>query len=224
MASIVTEQMSAPTLSRRLFSEEVAEFLKGEILAQRLKPGTRLVEAEIAERFKLSKSPIREAFRLLAAEGLVVSEAHRGSFVAKLDLHDILELGTLRAALEGFAAQLAAERISVDDIRELENIVDSMETAQDEVALSELHIRFHETLTGYSAHSRVIAILNGLRSQIHTQISLTNLVYQGREAVAREHRILLDALKSGEPAIMRSLVEKHVYQAFPRLQEFFSEK
>ncbi len=95
----MAEALPTPLISRNLLSIEVARFIRREILSGNLRPGDHLVEASFAQRLQISQSPVREAFRLLEAEGLVISYPHRGSFVAKLDPRDTWELDTLRAVL-----------------------------------------------------------------------------------------------------------------------------
>lgn len=208
-----------PILPRNLLSAEVAHFIRGQILSGRLRPGEHLIEASFAETLQTSKSPVREAFKMLEAEGLVVSYPHRGSFVAKLDAQDLWELDTLRALVEPFAAQLACDRIDAEGIGRLEELVAAMGRADDEVALSDLHARFHQEVTRYAGHRRIVDILNGLWSQMSLLLALTGFGPLGREEVQKDHRILLDSIKEKDPARTRCLFEEHVYRTLPGLIE-----
>jgi DNA-binding GntR family transcriptional regulator len=207
-------------ISRKLLPREVADYIKREIQEERSRPGDRVLEIELARRLGISQSPVREAFRLLEAEGILIKYPYQGSFVVKLSADDVRELGTLRSLLETYAGELAAPRLDQKALEMLESIVESMKTAPHEQALSALHLRFHKLLTSYSRHRRIIEILNRLESQIETFLSLTQLVYHGNEAVAHEHRIVLDVLKSGpSSAQIRRVLKQHFDQAIPLLME-----
>src|SRR5712692_2244847 len=97
-----------PLDARRSLVEEAAELLRQEILSGRFRQGEHLVETKIAEQLRVSRGPVREAFKLLRAEGLVEEEPRRGTFVVSLSARDATEIYELRAAIEGRAAHLLA--------------------------------------------------------------------------------------------------------------------
>ncbi len=209
----------SPIISRNLLSIEVATFIRREILSGNLQPGDHLVEASFAQRLQISKSPVREAFRLLEAEGLVVSYPHRGSYVAKLDPRDTWELDTLRAILEPFAAQLALEKMDAELICRLEDLVSAMGSAADQVALSELHAQFHKTVIHGSGHKRIVEILDGLWSQMNLLLTVTHFGHLEQATVQHNHQLLLDALKERDGARVRRLFEEHISRTLPGLME-----
>src|SRR5271170_5056736 len=92
----------------------IVERLRGDILARRLSPGARLVESNLTERFAVSRGPVREALRRLAAEGLIEHVPHRGALVRRLSAREIEELFQIRLELESLAARLAAEADDAD--------------------------------------------------------------------------------------------------------------
>ncbi len=205
-------------LQRSTLSAEVASYLKQEIIEHRLKPGDRLVEAEIAERLQTSKSPVREAFRILEAEGLVTSSPHRGVSIARLGPDDLWEINTLRALVEGFAAPLAAQKLDPEGWQTLEEIVQEMGSAATESDLSALHVRFHETVSRYAGHQRIHDLDRGLMLQTRALLAMTqHLVHQGRDSVQHEHRVLLEAMRSGDAETMRRAFERHIYDQMPAM-------
>jgi DNA-binding GntR family transcriptional regulator len=209
----MTQENIVAPLRRNTLSAEVALYIKQEVIEHRLKPGDRLVEADFAERLQISKSPIREAFRLLEAEGLVVNSPHRGAVVARLGPQDLWEINTLRALVEGFASPLAAQTLDAE-----------MADAPDESTLSALHVRFHETVSRYAGHQRIADLDRDLMLQTRALLAMTqHLVHQGRESVQREHRILLDALRSGDAEEMRRLFEMHIYDQMPAMIQLLAE-
>lgn len=211
------EHTVAP-LQRSTLSAEVASYIKQEIIEHRLKPGDRLVEAEVAERLQTSKSPVREAFRILEAEGLVVSSPHRGVSIARLGPDDLWEINTLRALVEGFAAPLAAQKLDVEGWQTLDEIVTGMGSAPTEGDLSALHVRFHETVSRYAGHQRIHDLDRELMLQTRALLAMTqHLVRQGHESVQHEHRLLLDAMRTGDAEQMRQACEKHIYEQMPAM-------
>src|SRR6202043_1796297 len=97
-----------PLDARRSLAEDAVELLRHEILSGRFRQGEHLVETKIAQQLRVSRGPVREAFKLLRAEGLVKEEPRRGMFVVSLSARDAREIYELRAAIEGRAAQLLA--------------------------------------------------------------------------------------------------------------------
>ena len=215
---------SGSPLSHSLLSREVASFIRQEIVGGRLRPDERLVEASFAERLKISKSPVREALRILEGEGLVVSYPHRGSFVVQLDTHDLWELDSLRSLVEPFAAQLAANNIDADGIKALEDLVAAMGSTADELSLSELHTKFHKSLALYSGHKRIIEIVNGLWSKMDLLLTLTHFGYLGKDQVQNDHRALLEAIKEKDSAKIRSRFEEHLNRTLPGLMDALRQK
>src|SRR5690242_14047148 len=118
-----------PLRSRKPLAEEAADQIRDEILAGRLGQGERLVETRIAEALNISRGPVREAFKLLRAEGLVREERNRGTYVVSLSSSDIHEIYDLRAAIESRAAKLLARRGHPAEIDELKRALAELEEA-----------------------------------------------------------------------------------------------
>lgn len=110
-------------------SAYVADHLRREILAGRIEPGERLGVAEVAGRLRLSQTPVREAFKLLAADGLVALNAYRGAHVAELSADEYEEIFTMRVPLEELAARKATPLVSDGDIAEMKRALDGMRSA-----------------------------------------------------------------------------------------------
>ncbi|HZQ06183.1 MAG TPA: GntR family transcriptional regulator [Anaerolineae bacterium] len=210
---------SVADISRNLLSIEVANFIRREILNGTLRPGDHLIEATFAQRLQTSKSPVREAFRLLEAEGLVVNYPHRGSFVTQLDPRDVWELDTLRAVLEPFAAELALEKIDQDGIRKLEALVSAMDSVENEIVMSQLHADFHKTIIHCSGHKRIIEILDGLWAQMNLLLVITHFGHLKKETIRHDHQLLLEAIKQRNAAQVRKLFREHVYGTLPGLMQ-----
>src|SRR3954464_9921262 len=111
-------------------SEAVAAELRRLITSGELAPGTHLRQTEIAARFGMSTTPVREAFMILAREGVVRQDAHRGVVVFEPSLEELTETYEIREALEALATELAAKRLTEDDLEALDTLVEQMRSAK----------------------------------------------------------------------------------------------
>ena len=121
--------MDSDRLQPRQLWEDVAAILRRDILSGALAPGTRLIEVDLADRFGVSRGPIREALRELGRVGLVVDRPRQGVFVSTPTDTDLDEITAFREAIEMAAARIAMSRITPGDIDRLRSVVDAMETA-----------------------------------------------------------------------------------------------
>ena len=203
-------------LERDLLRERARAGIREAIASGELKPGEQIVEAAIAAKIGVSRSPVREALRQLEQQGLVESVPNRGTFVAALDEGDVEEIVLLRGALEGLAARLAADRMGRRDVRALEDVVARMERhsgpgAREESAFIEADAEFHSALVRFSGHRR----LQRMWAELDPFIWLLTVDAEGirrgdRPAVAAEHRQLLNPLGSGDPEAAQRAVWRHI--------------
>ncbi len=205
----------APLAGDRLMADRVRGVIAEAIVAGQLKPGERLIEARLAEQLAVSRSPVREALRRLALEGLVVGQPHRGFRVTSLSRDDVIELYALRAALEALAAKLAVRGATPAIVQRLGAIVESMRTAAhrgDIQRMAILDMSFHEIVGEASSNGRLIRILRSLRLQIRESIAI-NLIYDNPADVVAQHEQLLAALQARKPAEFGRLMEAHISAA-----------
>jgi DNA-binding GntR family transcriptional regulator len=196
--------------------ELVAADLRDAILSGRFRPGERVSDAKIAAEMGISRAPVREAIRQLAARGLVKEEPRRGAFVSRLTPSGARQVYDCRRALEG----LAARRISVDadlavHVARLREIVRDMERAgirKDSVAMAEVDHRFHLTLcelTGNSWLSRLYGQLSDQSRLMQALDTFAHLDADARELVMR-HEPIVDAIASGDPKVAEREVVAHI--------------
>ena len=143
----------------------VFENLRGAIVEGRLKPGERLMEVQLAEQLGVSRTPVREAIRKLELEGLVVMLPRKGAYVANMSLKDLIDVLEIRASLEGLAASLAAERITDEDIKKLESIVEEFKDGINESnveALLRKDVEFHECIFKSTNNKKLHQLINSL--------------------------------------------------------------
>ena len=148
--------------------EVVCETLREAIISGILKPGERLMEIQLADELGVSRTPIREAIRKMELEGFLVMVPRRGTYVADLSIKDINEVFEIRTALDVLAAGLAAERITEEEIEELERLlvyIGEMIEEKNYEKIIETDGEFHDVLYKASRNDRLIGIINNLREQ-----------------------------------------------------------
>ena len=202
-----------------------ADSIRDAILQGSLRPGERLVESAIAAQLNLSRGPVRDGLRQLAAEGLVVIVPRRGTFVSQLSGVDIQEISTLRAAIEGLAARLLAEMRDGEAVRQLEALLDEMAKAgdADPVRFAALDLKFHETLVRASGHRRLYQSWANLRTQIWMFIRETRLGNLGSAESTREfHEAIVQAIGAGDVYEAERVTRYHVESSGARLRDFLA--
>ena len=196
-----------------LLSQKVYRVLKTEIIKGSLKPGTKLLEGKIAKQMKVSRTPIREALRELAAEGFVKISPNQGVVVSNASVEDVQEVLRIRGVLEGLAARLATKMISEEEIKELEKYQKQMEyyTKKDDVlAFSEMDAEFHELILNICGNNKLIQIRKNISDQAH-RYRIRSLSIPGRLKYSlKEHQEILEALKRKDSEQADRLSQKHI--------------
>lgn len=195
--------------------ELVFETLREAIIQGRLRPGERLMEVQLAEEMGVSRTPVREAIRKLELEGFVVMVPRKGAYVAGISTKDIADVFEVRAALEALAAGLAAERITEEELEELERLlVEAQEAStRDLQALVEVDARFHELIYKASRNQKLIQIITNLTDQIQ-RFRLTSLSRPGRYKHAmEEHKKIVEAISERNVELAQALAREHIENA-----------
>jgi DNA-binding GntR family transcriptional regulator len=192
----------------------VAQRLRDMVQSGELAPGTVLRQTEIAERFGVSTTPVREAFAVLMREGVVQQVAHRSVMVFQPRADEVAEIYEIRGALEPLATELAARNISVDQVAELEAIVTEMSTAPPPRYI-ELNGVLHDTIYDIAARPRLADMLKQLRKTSASYVKLT-ITRDGdedpdyRKAVHQQHEEIVAALKAGKGKLAARIVRAHL--------------
>ncbi|HEX4896960.1 MAG TPA: GntR family transcriptional regulator [Candidatus Limnocylindrales bacterium] len=156
------------TLAHRQLWEAVADRLRDEILDGRLAAGSRLVEAELAERFGVSRGPVRDALQELARAGLAIDLPRRGTFVSSLTERDLGEVYEIRRAIEEAAVRLTVERASEADVASMFEALEAAEAAygnDDLAAAWDADMAFHRSYCRLSGNGRLLELFDNLASQ-----------------------------------------------------------
>ena len=199
--------------------EYVAEYLRERILSGRFRRGTRLKQADIAEQLKLSITPVREAFRILEAEGYVLSETHRGVIVAPFDASSTREINELRMLLECRLALAAMEYMTprnYSDLSELQREFEEAETRRDREAVRALNYRFHRQLYTVARQPQTLHFVQVLWAKY--PFDLINMIGGRMGRAAAEHRRLLKAMKAGDRKAVVHALREHIDAGWRELQ------
>jgi DNA-binding GntR family transcriptional regulator len=164
-----------------------------------MKPGERVSEPELAERFGISRTPIREAFRQLESEGYLEVIPRKGAVVASLSERDVEEFYAIKIILEGFAARMAAENLSSKDIERLESINERLQQIAkdgDVKTFFRVHNEFHEVFIKAAGNEKLYEMINHLVLRFK-RLRLASLSQPGRmEISVDEHRNMIQAFKN----------------------------
>ncbi|MGW0734666.1 GntR family transcriptional regulator [Streptomyces sp. NPDC002851] len=189
--------------------QRVLAELRQDIISGRLRPGDRLVERELAERFGVSRVPVREAVRALVTEGFVTFESARRAVVRRLSRTDVAELFGLREALEVYAAGLAAERGTPDDLAELAGLLETAAEATDggdAERITDVNTRFHDRILAMAGNSLLASVMEPVDGRLRW------LTRQNEDwgRLLTEHRELYEAVASGDAERARRSALDHV--------------
>ena len=184
------------------------------------KPGNRLVESELADRFGVSRTPVREALQRLETQSMVKRDG-RSLIVATLDHNQLAELYTVRTELEALAARLAARHATPEELRVLQSMVDEDLCHMDDAeALARANRRFHHQIH-LASHNRYLVQQLDIVHRNMALMARSSLAVEGRPKVAlAEHQAIVDGLKSGDGAAAEAALRAHISKAFEtRLRE-----
>jgi DNA-binding GntR family transcriptional regulator len=196
--------------------ERVAADLREAIVAGRLHPGDKLSDARIASDMGLSRAPVREAIRRLAAQGLVDEEPRRGAFVASLSRAGVHEIYECRRALEGLAARRVAVAQPEAALAGLEEIVEGeMEDVarrRDAVGMADADSRFHRALVAAAANGWLDRLYAQIADQMRLISTLDNTAHPGADVdeLAAIHRPVVSALRDGDPDAAEEATIGHI--------------
>lgn len=194
----------------------VEEELRRRITERELAPGSRIVEHTLAETLGVSRNPVREAIRVLEAEGFVVTLPRRGVVVAELDEAAVKDLFMVRATLEGAAAAATARRVAAGEVSadRLDEVLARAERATDDgdlTAVSRLNAEFHSDIIELTGNRLLASMVRPLMWRVRWVFSLS----AGQRAPHSwtEHQSLATAITDGDAALAERLASEHVRQA-----------
>jgi len=201
---------AAPPLARRALYEDVAERLRTQIFERQLEPGAWIDEMKLSADYGISRTPLREALKVLAVEGLVTMKPRRGAYVAEMSRDDVAQIYHLLALLESDAAGEVARNATGEQLSRLQALHDQLERqVRQRDAFFATNERFHMALLEIAGNRWRTQIVTDLRKVMKLNRH-HSLFKQGRMADSLgEHRLLMDALKRRNAARATALMKAH---------------
>ena len=204
------------SVAPRTLKENVTEIIRQSIIDGSLAPGAELNQAQIALELGISRGPVREALGRLEQEGLIRVTAYKRVFITPLNRRYVEELYSVRTALETMALEQGIERMTDADLQRLEQIVDKMRLAahsQDQQALVELDLSFHEQIVGMADHNLALQLWQqlavGVKRCLHTQHSS----YTFLDEVVGTHPTIVTAIANRDKPLAIQILSEHITES-----------
>ena len=200
-------------IARQALPEAAAERLRTLIIEGTLAPGARLNERELSEQLGVSRTPLREAFRILAGDGLLVQLPNRGAQVVALSAEDAEHAFDVMSALEGLAGELAATRVTAADLETLRALQAEMEAAHarhDLPAYYRANRAIHDRLNTIAGNPILTHSYRSLNARLHALRFRSNLNGAKWDPALGEHREMIAALAARDGAALRDVLVKHL--------------
>lgn len=202
-----------PSIVRHSLHQALVAPLRDMIFEGELRPGEKVPEEQLCQRFGVSRTPIREALKVLAAEGVLTILPHRGAIVARITPEQIDELFPIMAALERLAGSLACEHATDADIAHMHDLHDEMLAAYrtgDEPAYLRLNRRIHEAFFQIGRNETLAGFYQQILTRIHVARFVTRKSAEHWKAAVAEHEQIMAAFAARDGATLSQLLEEHV--------------
>ncbi|MFS2221956.1 GntR family transcriptional regulator [Pantoea sp. B65] len=209
----MSEQKNLSRTAGTSLSDGLKTVLEKEIASGTLEPGKRLDEKEIAARFDVSRTPVREAFRLLAAEGLVDLNGRHGVMVRALSVNTLLEMFQVMAELEGLCARLAARRISPDKLQQLQQVHQQMADCGPTIsplAFYEMNLTFHELIYSIARNEFLADETRTLRNRVGVYRRRVTFHPDRVAKTIEEHGEIINAIARNDAEAAHVAMRKHL--------------
>ena len=188
-------------------TDMVAALIREQIVTGELAAGEQLRQRDLAQRFQVSQTPVREAMRRLESEGLVIGDTHRGFTVVEPDDGPVEENFQIRAALESLGVSLAARKIDAAGLARLKKLNDQMRTlGDDDPRYASLNREFHFTVYEYARSPLLLSLMRLLWASLHGGPKVARTHAES----ARQHDEILAALRAGDPAAAAAGTYRHI--------------
>jgi DNA-binding GntR family transcriptional regulator len=192
--------------------ERILETIRDAIIKGALKPGEKVAEPELAERFGISRTPIREAFRQLETEGYLTVIPRKGAVVAAFSQKDVEEFYAIKSILEGYAAKRACENLSDKEIEKLKTInskLSQLAEGADVKQFFKIHNDFHDLFIKAANNDKLNEMISSLVNKFQL-LRLASLSVPGRMKISvEEHDKIIEAFKKKNPTLAENLVRKN---------------
>ncbi len=203
-------------------TNQVATILRDMIIQDKLKPGERIRERQLSEKLNVSRTPLREAIKILVSEKLVESSPNRGAVVADPEPENIRELLQVLGALEGLGGRLAAENASQDQIAEIHALHYEMLAAfhrQDKLAYFKINQKIHKSIMAASGNAALVETHQQLNARVYRFRYQSNQKNEKWSGAVNEHEDIVAALKARDGARLEKVLTDHLKQTWVKVCE-----
>lgn len=197
-------------LVRTTASAAVADRLRSEIQSGKLSPGSKLRQGDVAKRFGVSTTPVREAFQILQVEGFVRIDPHRGAIVFRPTVGEMQEAFEMRIVLEQLAVSMAIPNVTAEDLEQLRELVGLMESSNDPSEWRKLNIRFHTRIYERSGRGRLLAAIRNLTDATTGYSQMATLRAPRSWWNNQQHAELVDAIEQRDEERAKRILEEHL--------------
>lgn len=187
--------------------------LREAILKGDLKPGERLMELQLASKLGVSRTPIREAIRMLEQEGLAVTMPRRGAEVAKMTLKDMEDVLEIREALDELAVRIACNKITEEQMKRLIEVKEAFEASTksgDVKKIAEADVKFHDIIYEATDNPKLVTMLNNLREQVYRYRVEYIKNPNNYPTLIAEHEAIVDGVKNRDVSKAAAAMHLHV--------------
>jgi DNA-binding GntR family transcriptional regulator len=203
------QKLDYPIERHLTLRERIVEFIKDAVISGTLKPGERVPESEIAERFGISRTPIREAFRQLESEGFLMMTPRKGAVVSPITDKDVREFYAIKSLLEGYAAEKACVELTDKELKKLQDLNAEMAKNEEKGNVKnffKLDNQFHEVFIKGSRNEKLCALINQLVEQFE-RFRITALSLPGRmQNSVAQHKEIIEAIEDKNTDLVSTLV------------------
>ena len=209
----MSEPQTVTPIARRSLHDELVARLRNMIVEGELRPGARLPEKELCTQFGVSRTPLREALKVLAADGLVEISPHRGATVVQISRSDIEEMFPVMGALEALAGELACAKIDAAGLAEITALHHQMVAHYHRKELAEyfrLNQQIHERILAAAGNATLSALHSGLAGRVRRARYMANMSPPRWRQAVEEHEQILAALTERDGARLAEILRRHL--------------
>lgn len=202
-------------------SAAVADRLRSEIQSGKVAPGSKLRQGDIARRYGVSTTPVREAFQLLQAEGFLRIDPHRGALVFRPTVEEMREVFEMRIVLEQHAISHAIRNITEEDLTELRELIAQLERSDDPSEWRQLNTRFHTRIYEASGRARLVAVIRNLTDSTTGYSQMATLRAPRSWWNNSQHVELVDAIERRDEDRAKRILQEHLNLTVSFVVELF---
>lgn len=206
-----------PSIIRRSLHDEIIDLIREMITSGELEPGEKVPEKDLCERFGVSRTPLREALKVLAVEGLVTLTPNRGAFVSVLTLEDLVDAFPVMGALEALSGELAAARMTDEEIAAVRHAHEAMVVhyeKRERAQYFRLNQQIHEAILMGSRNQTLIATYRALAGRVRRARYLANMSEPRWRQAVEEHEVILARLEDRDAKALAEVLKEHLANKF----------